>query len=102
MKKLIPVNLTVNTSMDADAVGHRLTECIEEVDTSSNVINLIKVKVEEKNRPSIEIMGAILKSLNNLIKSMGVTNFITIPVGWDGIEDVSIDYLKVVDDESNS
>ena len=97
MKKLKPVNIQIDDCMDADDYGHRLTECIEQMSENTNVINLVKVRVGD-NIPTDKFMH-ILENVAKDIKHMGAKNCIYVPLKKGLIEDITIEYIKVVNDE---
>ena len=97
MKKLKPVNIKLDDCMDADDYGHRLTECIEEMSENTNVVNLVKVRVGDNI--SVEQFHQILKNVAEDIREMGAKNCVYVPLKKGLIEDITIEYIEVVDDE---
>ena len=98
MKRLKPVNIQIDDCMDADDYGHRLTECIEQMSENTNVINLIKVRIGD-NISSVEQFNYILKNVARDIGEMGAKNCIYVPLKKGFIEDITIEYIEVVNDE---
>lgn len=97
MKKLKPVNIHIDDCMDADDYGHRLTECIEQMSENTNVVNLVKVRLGDNI--SIEKFSQILKSVAEDIREMGAKNCIYVPLKKGLIEDITVEYIEVVNDE---
>ena len=94
MKKLKPVNIQIDDCMDADHYGHRLTECIEEMSENTNVVNLVKVRLGDNI--SVGRFSQILKSVANDIREMGAKNCIYVPLKKGLIEDITVEYIEVV------
>lgn len=97
MKKLKPVNIQLDDCMDADDYGHRLTECIEQMSENTNVVNLVKVRLGDNI--SCERFHRILKNVAEDIREMGAKNCIYVPLKKGLIEDITIEYIEVVNDE---
>ena len=97
MRKLNPVNIQIDECMDADDYGHRLTECVEQMPENTNVINLVKVRLGDNI--SVEKISHVLKGVAKDLKEMGAKNCIYVPLKQGWIEDITIDYIKVIDDE---
>lgn len=97
MKKLKPVNIQLDDCMDADDYGHRLTECIEQMSENINVVNLVKVRVGDNI--TAENFMRILKNIANDIRKMGAKNCVYVPLRKGLIEDITIEYIEVVNDE---
>ena len=97
MKKLKPVNMQIDDCMDADDYGHRLTECIEQMSENTNVVNLVKVRLGDNI--SVEQFSYILKSVAKNIEEMGAKNCIYVPLKKGLIEDITIEYIEVVNNE---
>ena len=97
MKKLKPVNIQIDDCMDADDYGHRLTECIEQMSENTNVVNLVKVRLGDNI--SVEHFMRILQNIAKDIQEMGAKNCIYVPLKKGLIEDITVEYIKVVIDE---
>lgn len=97
MKKLKPVNIQIDDCMDADDYGHRLTECIEQMSENTNVVNLVKVRVGDHMR--YENVMHILQNVAKDIREMGAKNCVYVPLKKGFIEDITIEYIEVVDNE---
>lgn len=97
LKKLKPINIDLDGCIDADNYRHILTECIEQMPENTNVVNLVKVHVGD-NIPSEHFMH-ILKNVAKDIKRMGVKNCIYVPLKKGLIEDITVEYIEVVDSE---
>ena len=97
-KRLEPVNITIDSNMDADDLGHRIVNCVRDCHTESNVVNLIKIDVG--NMKVEQFMNAI-QFISDHLKHQGVDNCIFVPIcadGNNGIKDISIDYIKIVEE----
>ena len=97
MKKLKPVNIQIDDCMDADDYGHRLTECIEQMSENTNVVNLVKVRLGDN--VSVEKFSQILKSVAEDIREMGAKNCVYVPLKKGLIEDITVEYIEVVNNE---
>ena len=97
MKKLKPVNIHLDKCMDADDYGHRLTECIEQMSENTNVVNLVKVRVGDNI--TMETFSRILKNIAEDIREMGAKNCVYVPLKKGLIEDITIEYIEVVNDK---
>lgn len=97
-KKLHPVNLSIDSNMDADDYGQRIVECINNCNiSSSNILNFIKVDFGDNKIPN-EHVSAYLKSISEMIKELNIENFLLVPIGDKlGIKDIQIDYLKIIE-----
>lgn len=98
-KRLEAVNIQIDSNMDADDYGQRVVECVRKCNPDQNVVNLIKIKVGDV---TAEQIGRFIPDLRDMIKECGVTNCVFVPIGKRvGVKDITIDYIKVVDDEPN-
>ena len=97
MKKLKPVNIQIDDCMDADDYGHRLTECIGQMSENTNVVNLVKVSLGDNI--SVEHFMRILQNIAKDIREMGAKNCIYVPLKKGLIEDITVEYIEVVNDE---
>lgn len=97
MKKLKPVNIQLDDCMDADDYGHRLTECIEQMSENTNVVNLVKVRIGDNI--SAEHFMHIIKTVAEDIREMGAKNCVYVPLKKGLIEDITIEYIEVINDE---
>lgn len=97
MKKLKPVNIQIDNCMDADDYGHRLTECIEQMSENTNVVNLVKVHIGDNIH--VDKFMYVLENVARDIKSIGAKNCIFVPLKKGLIEDITVEYIKVVNDE---
>ena len=97
MKKLKPVNIQIDDCMDADDYGHRLTECIEQMSENTNVVNLVKVRIGDNI--TVEQFNQVMRGVAEDIKEMGAKNCIYVPLKKGLIEDITVEYIEVVNDE---
>lgn len=97
MKKLKPVNIQIDDCMDADDYGHRLTKCVEQMSENTNVVNLVKIRVGDNIK--VDKFMHILKGVARDIESIGAKNCVYVPLKKGLIEDITVEYIKVVNDE---
>lgn len=97
MKKLKPVNIQLDDCINKDAYKHRLTECIEQMSKNANVVNLVKVHVGD-NIP-FEKFSHVLENVAKDIGKMGAKNCVYVPLKKGLIEDITVEYIEVVNDE---
>ena len=97
MKKLKPVSIQIDDCMDADDYRHTLTECIEQMSENTNVVNLVKLRIGDNI--SVEIVDKVLKRIAKDIIKLGGKNCIYVPLKHGFIEDITVDYIEVVNDE---
>jgi hypothetical protein len=97
MKKLKPIDIDLDGCIDADNYRHRLTECIEHLQENTNVVNLVKIRVGDNM--SLEKFSHVVQSVAEEVRKMHANNCIYVPLKKGFIEDVTIDYIEVVDDE---
>ncbi len=97
-----PVNLVVDSSMDADDYGHRITECIQQLNSDISIVNLVKIDFGNSRIPCEELTH-FLKNLKDMFESLNVKNCVFVPIGERcGIKDITVDYIKVIDDDVNT
>ena len=102
MKKILnPVGINIETSMDADDLGQRLVDCVRQCSSDANVVNLIKIKVGDNMRLD-SIHDALRDIICEPLKEMGVSNCIFVPLKEGFIEDITIDYIEVVEDNGTN
>lgn len=95
MKILKPVNIQVDALMDADDYGCRLTEAISQLSPSADVVNIVKVHLGDNIKA--DCVHYLLKDVASNIKKMGAKNCVFIPIKEGFIEDVTVDYIEVVE-----
>ena len=98
MKKLNPVDIKIDASMDADDLGQRIVECFRAVSSDSDVVNLVKIHIGEKMSLQ-EFQKTIPSMLIKPLRRMGAKNCIFVPIRKDYIEDITIDHIEVIDNE---
>ena len=100
-KRMEAVNIKVDSNMDADDYGHRIAECVQQLNPDLNVVNLVKVDFGESRIPFDEL-AHFLGNLKEMFESVDARNCVFVPIGERcGVKDITIDYVKVVTDESN-
>ena len=97
MKKLKPVNIQLDNCIDTLDYKQKVTECIEQMSENTNVVNLVKVRVGDNT--SVEQFYRVLQSVAEDIRKMGVKNCVYVPLKKGLIEDITIEYIEVVDNE---
>lgn len=100
MKKIIPVNLEVESDIDCDDLGSRVVSVIDKMSLNSNVVNLVKVHIDNKTR--VREFSDFCSNLVSHFNRVGIKNVIVVPVGVCGVTDITIDYIKVVEDEQRT
>lgn len=91
-----PVNLTLDTNMDADDFGHRFVECVEELNPDDkSFVNILKVDFGENHLP-YESLHATMQFLSDALKDKGVNNTILIAIGEQaGIKDITVEKIEI-------
>lgn len=98
-KKLEAINLNIKTSNNEAEIQSIVQEQLNNIDTNSNLINIVKVEFN----CGMDQANSCLRWLDEMLEKLGVTNCLLVPVGRHcAIKDISISYVKVVEDESNS
>ena len=101
MKRIETVTITVETNMDADDYGHRIAECVGKCNPEAGFINLVKVDLGEA-RISMENLGVLMRNLKDMFVECGASNCVFVPIGeYVGVRNITIDHLKVVDDDTD-
>lgn len=99
MKRLEPVNLKIDTDLDADDFGQRIVDCVRNCNPDLNIVNIVKIDVGDARIPR-ENFAHFVKSIRDMFIEVGAKNCVFIPIGNSvGIKDITIDYVKVVEDE---
>ena len=100
-KRMEAVNIKVDSNMDADDYSERIAECIKQLNPDQNVVNLVKVDLGNSNIPR-EILARFLENLRDMFISVNARNCVFVPIGEQcGVKDITIDYVKVVTDDTN-
>ena len=94
-KFLNPVDIHVDADLDADDLGQRLVDCVKQIDSEHNVINLVKIHFGEGAR-ACDVPTLIEKLVLKPLKEMGATNCICVPLKTGIIEDITIDHIEVL------
>lgn len=100
MKQINLVNMKVDSCMDADDYGHRLTECVKQISDDAETINLVKLKLGNSG-PVLETIN-IVENIQKSLKEMGAKNCIFVPLMEGFIEDITIDKIEVKHVEDNN
>ena len=95
MKNIKSINLQIDSNMDADDYGQRITDAIKHTVVDSNTfINMIKVKFSKDIRP--DAMGEYLSQISKAFRQLGATNCVFVPIGDRvGVIDVKVDKIEV-------
>lgn len=100
-KRMEAVNIKVDSNMDADDYGQRIAECVQQLNPDLNVVNLVKVDFGDSSIPR-DTLARFLKNLSDMFISVNARNCIFVPIGeYVGVRNITIDHLKVVNDDSN-
>lgn len=98
-KRLEPVNLKIDSDLDADDFGQRIVECVRNCNPDLNVVNIVKIDVGDARLP-IEQFSHFVKSIRDMFIEVGATNCVFIPIGNRvGVKDITIDYVRIVENE---
>lgn len=101
-KRMEAVNIKVDSNMDADDYGQRIAECVQKLNPDLNVVNLVKVDFGDSSIP-MDNLARFLEHLRDMFVSVNAKNCIFVPIGERcGVKDITIDYVKVVPDDTNS
>ena len=101
-KRMEAVNIKVDSNMDADDYGHRIAECVQQLNPDLNVVNLVKVDFGDSRIPMDEL-AHFLQNLREMFIAVNARNCVFVPIGKRcGVKDITIDYVKVVTDDTNS
>ena len=101
-KRMEAVNIKVESNMDADDYGQRVAECVRQLNPDLNVVNLVKVDFGDSSIPR-DTLARFLENLSDLFISVNARNCVFVPIGERcGVKDITIDYVKVVTDDTNS
>lgn len=98
-KRIEAVNIKVDSDMDADDYGHRIADCVQQLNPDLNVVNLIKVDFGESRIP-FDKLAHFLKNLRDMFESVSAKNCVFVPIGERcSVKDITIDYVKVITDD---
>ena len=101
-KRMEAVNIKIDSNMDADDYGQRIAECVQQLNPDLNVVNLVKVDFGDSYIP-MDQLAHFLQNLKELFISVNARNCVFVPIGERcGVKDITIDYVKVVTDDTNS
>ena len=101
-KRMEAVNIKVDSNMDADDYGQRIAECVQQLNPDLNVVNLVKVDFGDSSIP-MDNLARFLENLRDMFISVNARNCVFVPIGERcGVKDITIDYVKVVTDDTNS
>ena len=101
-KRMEAVNIQVDSNMDADDYGQRIAECVQKLNPDLNVVNLVKVDFGDSCIP-MDQLAHFLQNLREMFISVNARNCVFVPIGERcGVKDITIDYVKVVTDDTNS
>ena len=101
MKRIEAVTINVDTNMDADDYSHRIAECVQQLNPELDVVNLVKVDFGESHIP-FDQLAHFLQNLRDMFESVNARNCVFVPIGERcGVKDITIDYVKVVTDDTD-
>ena len=101
-KRMEAVNIKVDSNMDADDYGHRIADCVQQLNPDLNVVNLVKVDFGDSSIP-MDNLARFLENLKDMFISVNARNCVFVTIGERcGVKDITIDYVKVVTDDTNT
>ena len=93
--KLYPVDISIDSCMDADDLGKQLVDCFSNIDLDCNVVNIVKIHIgEDISLHSLETY--LKKTIVDNLSSMGAKNCIFVPIQKGQIENITVDHVKVL------
>ena len=101
-KRMEAVNIKIDSNMDADDYGHRIADCVQQLNPDLNVVNLVKVDFGDSSIP-MDNLTRFIENLRDMFISVNARNCVFVPIGERcGVKDITIDYVKVVTDDTNT
>ena len=101
-KRMEAVNIKVDSNMDADDYGQRIAECVQQLNPDLNVVNLVKIDFGDSSIPR-DNLTRFIENLRDMFISVNARNCVFVPIGERcGVKDITIDYVKVVTDDTNT
>ena len=99
MKRLEPINLKIDTDLDADDFEQKIVDCVRNCNPDLNIVNIVKIDVGD-TRISNENFAHFIKTIRDMFIEVGAKNCVFIPIGNSvGVKDITIDYVRIVEDE---
>ena len=100
MKILIPNKISFTPDEPIKEFETQITECVKHLHPDESVVNLIKIDLGDAHLPW-DIFSQLMSNIKNAFQAAGITNCLFIPIGNRvGIKDISIDYIKIVEDKN--
>lgn len=100
MKILIPNKISFTPDETIKEFETQITECVKHLHPDESVVNLIKIDFGDAHLPW-DIFSQLMSDIKNTFQAASLTNCLFIPVGNRvGIKDISIDYIKIVEDKN--
>ena len=97
-KRIEAVSIKVDSNMDAHDYGQRIAECVQQLNPD---LDVVKVDFGDLSIPK-DTLAVFLKNLRDMFNSVNARNCLFVPLGTSiGVQNVTIDHLKVIDDDSN-
>lgn len=101
MKYMNPVDIQLDTNMDADDLGQRVVDCVRSCNTDLNFINLVKVDFGDTHVPC-DTLSSSMMELNRMLKECGASNCVLVPIGEKLlIKNITIDHIEVVTNDTD-
>lgn len=101
MKYMKPVDIQLDTNMDADDLGQRIVDCVRSCNTDLNFINLVKVDFGDAHVPC-DTLSRSMMDLNRMLKERGASNCVLVPIGEKLlIKNITIDHIEVVTNDTD-
>ena len=100
-KRIKDIKISIDSTMDADDIGHQICEAAKSMDVDSGVINILKLDLGECGMP-LDNLENYVNQLRDCFKAFDVNNVIFLPIGKNyPIKDIHVEYIKVTEDETN-
>lgn len=101
MKYIKPVDIQIDTNMDADDLGQRIVDCVRSCNTDLNFLNVVKVDFGDDHVP-YDTLSRTMMNLNQMLKECGASNCMLVPIGEKLlIKNITIDHIEVVTDDTD-
>lgn len=98
MKRLNIKNLTVDLADNTQKEDWEkaISHAFESVSPAAEVVNLIKVRVSDLPMDKVQY---ILRHIKENLTEQGLTNCVFVPIHSQGIQDITIEKLEIVNED---
>ena len=101
MKTLIPNKISFIPDEPVKEFESKIIECVKHLHPNESIINLVKIDFGDAHL-HWDAFSQLMSNIKDTFQAAGATNCLFIPIGNKvGIKDISIDYVKIVEDNSN-